>query len=584
MKNLTLIKSLVVTLFVTFGVFALTAMLRPAYVGTRAGKADENYIKSENCLACHEQKYESWSHTHHSKMTQEATPDAVTGDFTKDNTFEYLGVKTKMERRGDEFFMNFEHPDGRRETNKIHRTVGSRRMQQYVTQRNGQYIRLPISYDLENKRWISLNGSFFYPDSENFSQHEAQWDLNCIFCHNVKAQPNYNFQTKLAKSEVAEVGIACGACHGAGAEHAQMGASPLVRAQWMLDEKADRKIVLAPELDSDESLMVCAHCHGQRTPNPPSRIGEIMSKGDPFDAGEDLSQFFTPVQRDTHIGNFSFETRFWDNGSPRLTAYEYQALTRSKCFTKGEPGNRINCLSCHTMHSGDPKGQLVPEMRTNQACNQCHTEYNAPQVLAQHTKHAPESKGSSCYSCHMPEVVYGVMTFHPTHDISVPRPELTVAQGVPNACNQCHVDQSVNWAIAKTKTLWPDKFGSVLAGNDPQFNEPEGFRSLFAGDALTRALAANNLMEHTAPEYYMPFLSEAFASENYPIVRFFAANGIAASHWNLPKPDYLAEKGRRDQILMQWLMKMEPEKIKQISQQAQRLRQNRKEVDLEVGE
>lgn len=584
MKNLTLIKSLVVTLFVAFGVYALTAALRPAYVGTRAGKADENYIPSENCLACHEQKYKSWEHTHHSKMTQEAGPEAITGDFTKNNTFEYLGVKTRMERRGDEFFMHFDYPDGRKESNKIHRTVGSRRMQQYVTQRNGQYIRLPVSYDLENQRWMSLNGSFFYPDSANFVQHEAQWDLNCVFCHNVKAQPNYNFQTKLAKSEVAEVGIACGACHGAGAEHAELAASPLVRAQWLMDESADRKIVLAPKLDSDRSLMVCAHCHGQRTPNPPERIAEIMGKGDPFDAGEDLSQFFKPVQRDTHIGNFSFASRFWDNGSPRLTAYEYQALTRSACFTQGEPGNRINCLSCHTMHEGDPKGQLTDKMRTNQACTQCHQEMNAPAVLAEHTKHFPDSKGSSCYSCHMPDVVYGVMTFHPTHDISVPRPELTAAQGVPNACNQCHTDQSVNWAIAQTKTLWPDEFRNAQQSADAQFAEPEGIRSLFAGDALTRALGAHALIENTQPEYYMPLLSESFASENYPIVRFFAANGIAASHWNLPKPDYLADKTRRDQVLLQWLTRMDAPKIAQVSQQAEKLRQRRKDVDLEVGE
>jgi len=211
MKNSTFIKSLMVTLVVAFGVFALTSAMRPTYMGTRAGKMDANYIKSENCLTCHEQKYKSWEHTYHSKMTQEATPAAVAGDFEKNNTFEYLGVKTKMERRGNEFFMNFDYPDGKKESDKIYRTVGSRRMQQYVTRQNGQYTRLPVAYDLVNQRWMSLNGSFFYPDGNNFSQHRSTWDLNCVFCHNVKAQPNYDRQTKLANTEVAEIGIACGA-------------------------------------------------------------------------------------------------------------------------------------------------------------------------------------------------------------------------------------------------------------------------------------------------------------------------------------------------------------------------------------
>lgn len=584
MKNSTFIKSLVVTLFVAFGVFALTSAMRPTYTGMRVGKADENYIKSENCLTCHENKYRSWAHTYHSKMTQEATPKAVTGDFTKNNTIEYLGVKAKMENRGSEFFMNFEYPDGKKETNKIYRTVGSRRMQQYVTKRNGQYVRLPVSYDLVNRRWMSLNGTFFYPDNDNFSKHEAQWDLNCVFCHNVKAQPNYNRQTQLANTEVAEIGIACGACHGQGAEHAQMAGSPIVRAGWFLNEKADRKIVLPPKLDSDRSLMVCAHCHGQRVPYPAERINEIISKGDPFDAGEDLSTFYSPVQRDTHVGDFSFAARFWNNGSPRLTAFEYQALTRSACFVKGKPGNRINCLSCHTMHQGDPEGQLTDDMRTNQACNQCHQQFNDLDKLATHTKHAANSEGSSCYACHMPQVVFGVMTFHPTHDISVPNPEMTATQAVPNACNQCHVDRSVNWAIAQSKNFWPDGFKDSQVNSDPQFEEAEGVRALFAGDALTRALAANALTEHAGADYYLPFLSQAFATENYPIVRFFAANGMAASHWNLPKPDYLADQNQRNKILSLWMVQIGSVKTDQVKQQANKLRQKRKDVDLEVGE
>ena len=69
-------------------------------------------------------------------------------------------------------------------------------MEQYLTKEQGQYTRLPIAYDLVNRRWMSLNGSFFYPDSDNYFQHLAQWDANCVFCHNVKAQPHIDFNTK----------------------------------------------------------------------------------------------------------------------------------------------------------------------------------------------------------------------------------------------------------------------------------------------------------------------------------------------------------------------------------------------------
>lgn len=589
MNKLLFIKSAVLTLFVAFFVAITVLAMRPDYVGTRAGKADENYIESENCTACHKTQFESWQATYHSKMTQDASDTAVVGDFVNDNVYEYLGVKTTMTRRGDDYFMTFAHPSGRVETNKIERTVGSRRIQQYVTKQNSNYVRLPIAWDIENKRWMSLNGSFFYADGENFNQHTAKWDLNCVFCHNVKAQPNFNFQTATAKTEVAELGIACGACHGAAAEHAETAGSPANRLNWHLDESADRKIVQPRKLaetDSDRAMMICGHCHGQRVPEPESRIREILQKGDPFDAGEDLGATYKAVHADTTIGKMSFESRFWADGSPRLTAYEYQGITGSECFTNGEKGNRINCMTCHTMHEGDPKGQLKPEMRTNQACTQCHTELNEAPALQQHTKHSANSEAASCYSCHMPQVVYGIMTFHPTHDISVPRPELTAEKGVPNACNQCHVDQSVNWAIDATKNLWADskRFADSQKSQDAQFDQPEAARMLFAGDALTRALAANTLAKRGDAESSAPLLAEAFARENYPIVRFFAAQGLVATHWNLAKPDYLATNENRQTQISSWFERIESGKREEVRRLAEQLRRLRKDIDLEVGE
>lgn len=567
---------------------ALTVFaLRPNFVGRRLGKADENYLKSENCQSCHQKNFESWQKTYHSRMTQDASDDAIIGDFETNNTLQYLGIKATMTRRATDYFMSFTYPDGHLETNQIFRTVGSRRIQQYVTRQGTNYIRLPVAWDIENKRWMSLNGSFFYPDGNNFKQHEAKWDLNCVFCHNVKAQPNFNFQTATANTEVAELGIACGACHGAAANHAQEALSPVTRAAWHLDEKENRKIInphKLEKLDSDRSMMICGHCHGQRLPTPDNRIREILSQGDPFDAGEDLSQFYKPIHADTTVGNLSFAARFWADGSPRLTAFEYQGLTRSECFLKGEKGHRINCLTCHTMHEGDPKGQLTEEKRTNLACTQCHTNLNDATALQTHTRHQPNSSGNSCYSCHMPEVVYGIMTFHPAHDISVPQPELTVKKEVPNACNQCHIDKSVNWAIENTKNLWANRFAATQISPDEQFNQPETVRMLFAGDALQRSLAAFALQKYADPDFARPYLAESFALENYPIVRFFAANGLQASHLNLAKPDYLADSPNRAAQIAPWFEQTDQEKRREVRDLAERLRKLRKDVDMEVGE
>ena len=579
-----LAKSAVLTGVVALVVGLSILAFKPNFTELRRGKPDEGYVTSENCRSCHENHYDSWRRTFHSRMTQEAKFETVQGDFDRDNRYEYQGVKATMERRDNGFWMSFSYPDGKTEVHKIVRTVGSRRIEQYVTQQNGQYYRLPIAYDLVNKRWMSLNGSFFYPDGGDFKQHFAQWDTNCVFCHNVKPQPNFSFETRLAKTEVAELGIACGACHGASAQHIESASSPFTRVGWRLIGENDKKIVDPLKLDTDRAMMICGHCHGQRIPEPESRIREILQRGDPFDAGEDLAAYYKPVHRETTIGNVSFASRFWDDGSPRLTAYEYQGILESECFKKGEPGNRINCLSCHTMHEGDVRGQITEAKRSNQACTQCHGELADTAALKQHTRHDVSSSGSSCYSCHMPDVVYGIQSFHKTHNISIPRPDLTIEKNVPNACNQCHVDRSANWAVLKSKELWPKHYSGLTASADIQFDAPETVRGLFGGDALTRAMMADALTRHSNPDWFAAFLVESFADENYPIVRFFDAIGLAQMNSGRPKPDYLADADSRAAQISSWANLLEMSKRNEAREFAVRLRKLRRDVDLEVGE
>ncbi|MFP5263946.1 MAG: multiheme c-type cytochrome [Blastocatellia bacterium] len=580
-------KALGLTGIAAVAVAAAVFVMRPSYVGTRAGHADENYLSSKTCASCHSDHYSSWSRTYHSRMTQEARPETVQGDFERENTFEYLGVNARMQRAGGAYSMTLTHPDGRVQSFTIDRTVGSRRVEQYLTRQDGQYVRLPLAYDLTNRRWMSLNGSFFYPDGNNFFQHQAQWDANCVFCHNVKAQPNFDSRSRQFNTEVAELGVACGACHGASAEHAEEAASPLTRALWRLSDGDPKRIIDPLKLSPDRSMMVCGHCHGQRVPEPISRIQEILGKGDPYNSGEDLSKYYSPVARETRVGSYSFANRFWPDGSPRLTAYEYQGILRSRCFTGGDAANRINCLTCHTMHGGDPRGQITDENRTNAPCVACHQQFASKEALDSHTRHIGDSSASRCYACHMPRVVYGVMSVHPTHEITIPAPQLTASDSIPNACNQCHLDKSVNWAIGESKRLWPEKYGAVAVSGDHQFDLPEGPRALFAGDALARALAAEAMGGGgpVAPDarWALPYLIEAF-SDNYPVVRFFAANGLAAAKRGLAKPDYLATFEARQSSLNQWKALVDATTRDEVSALARMLRARRNEVDIEVGE
>ena len=46
----------------------------------------------------------------------------------------------------------------------------------------------------------------------------------------------------------------------------------------------------------------------------------------------------------------------------------------------------------------------------------------------------------------MPAKVYMQIDLRRDHSLRVPRPDLSIALGTPNACNACHADRSAAWA------------------------------------------------------------------------------------------------------------------------------------------
>src|SRR5204862_1408447 len=49
-------------------------------------------------------------------------------------------------------------------------------------------------------------------------------------------------------------------------------------------------------------------------------------------------------------------------------------------------------------------------------------------------------------NCHMPPRTYMVVDVRRDHSFRVPRPDLSVTYGTPNACTQCHLSTSAKWA------------------------------------------------------------------------------------------------------------------------------------------
>lgn len=525
-------------------------------LATPVDLAAVDYVQSETCRRCHGDHYRTWRQTFHRTMTQEARPGAVLGDF-ENATYTYDGVVSRFTRQGDDYFIETLGADGRMQRFRVVRTVGSRRIQQYVTKVGDRRLRLPLAWNVEEGRWFHLAGGFLHPDGADFNEHLALWDANCIFCHNTKAQPGYDFAKQTFASRVEQLGIGCESCHGPGEEHASRNANPLRRYTLYFSERPDPTIVNPKRLSKEAQVQVCGHCHGQRLPNPTERIRQFMTEGDPYTAGGDLGAFTTPIWRDSHLPGIDLSLRFWRDGTPRLTAYEYQSLLMTADYQRGN----LTCISCHTMHGGDPRGMIEPEMRGAAACMQCHAA-DVPDVAA-HTKHAAGGVGSDCYACHMPKIVYGILTAHPTHRISSPDPSRAWVHQMPEACTLCHTNRTAAWASDATRALWGVSSASD-APRDGAFAVAESVRALLAGDVVQRALAADAFgdargyaADPAARLWAVPLLLVA-AEDPYPAVRHMAMRSArrlaerAGVGGGLPAFDALAPPDARRAALDGW--------------------------------
>jgi hypothetical protein len=377
------------------------------------------HATSGECQRCHPSHFASWARTFHRTMTQRATEQSVLGDFDGAR-FRYGGIEARMARTADGGFqMAFYGPEGLLSRAEIVRTVGSHRYQQYLARDGDVLFRLPMAWHVEERRWFHMNGAFLTPDPPepppggriaraDYMRHVTRWNDNCVFCHNVAPDPGWDPASERWDTEVAELGVACEACHGPADEHARRNANPLRRYALHLSDRPDPTIVNPRRLSPARSAEVCGRCHGQRITGD---VGRFLREGDPYVPGDRLADYSEPLARDTPLDGDprAFSARFWPDGTARLTAYEYQGLLQSPC-------EGLTCTTCHGMHEGDPAGQIRPSARGDAGCTGCHEELEAPEAARAHSRHADVE----CVDCHMPRIVYGLIDVFRSHRIEIP--------------------------------------------------------------------------------------------------------------------------------------------------------------------
>jgi Cytochrome c7 and related cytochrome c/Cytochrome c554 and c-prime len=497
---------------------------------------------STACRACHPEQYETWHASYHRTMTQTAKPETALGDFG-DARVEYGGARYRLFERDGDLFGAIE--GARSTTLRLYQTTGSHHMQiyWYATGEGRMLESFPLVWLREQQRWIPRAAAFVMPPSDEPAQ-SSTWNYTCIGCHTTHPSPRIALYGQAhADSHVTELGIACEACHGGGADHAEANRSPLRRYQEHWREDPDATVVNPARLPHVRSAQVCGQCHSVRTFYSAEQASEWADRGPRFRPGEDLEAAVSILSKATLSRPFTQQIMeeypdfvrgsFWDDGIVRVAGREYNALLESGCFQRGE----LACVSCHTMHQapGDPRSraewaddQLAPGMQTDRACTQCHERFAVEATATEHAHHEPGSSGSECQNCHMPHTTYGLLKAVRSHEIGSPR---VIAAGPgsarPNACNLCHLDRPLAWS-AEHLARWYGHAVPALAPDDRQV--AAGVRWALAGDAGARALTAWALgwgpaQQASGTGWSVPYLIELM-DDPYDAVRMIAARSL----------------------------------------------------------
>ncbi len=429
----------------------------------------EGFVGSGACASCHRAQYESWHQSYHRSMTQAASADTVRApwqgvlrwrgrDYTLFRRDEQLWVKlpdlermAELARQGRSIESGGDAKDVER---PVVMTTGSHHYQAYwVPGTRGNELRqFPFVYHFESERFLPRHDVFLQPETDPV--HVARWNSNCIQCHSVAGQPRHDLARDRFETRVAELGVACEACHGPGAAHVSLERGAANGSEG----RVDPRIVSPSRLDPERASEICGQCHSYFVPrdadawwatgftqsyHPGDDLDasrRLLERG-PDDAGEEDAE-------DPALST-SLESLFYPDGTIRVGGREWNGLRRSACFGRGEGERKLSCISCHQMHGGSRDDQLDADGDTNAACQGCHAGYDSA-----HSHHAEGAAGSQCVDCHMPRTTYALLKSIRSHRIT--RPDVDTTPGARlNACNLCHQDRSLEWTAARLGEWYP---------------------------------------------------------------------------------------------------------------------------------
>jgi tetratricopeptide (TPR) repeat protein len=442
-----LIATLVIILSIPAYMLKETYFPRPP-----ASRPVATFVGNKKCMDCHKAEYDRWQNSHHDRSMEIANDATVLGNFNN-AVVEFHGVSTLFYRSDDKFFVRTQGPDGNMGEFEITHTFGWYPLQQYLVPfRGGRLQCLPIAWDVKEKKWYHL-----YPvtpidpqDWLYWTNAGQNWNGMCAECHSTNLKKNYDIESDTYQTTWSEIDVGCEACHGPGSLHVEWAELPdMARPQTASYEL----VVKAKGMDSREQVELCAPCHSRRA---------IL--GDYTHAEPDLL--------DSMLPSLLMPELYFADGQILEEVYVYGSFTQSKMYSRN-----VRCSDCHDVHSI----KMVKE--GNALCLQCHRASTYDTKVHHFHKRKGEKgepikssdgkvlfdvgTGAECVQCHMPERPYMVIDYRADHSFRIPRPDLSIKLGTPNACNRCHVDKTHQWADQYiTKWYGPSRkahYGTIIA-------------------------------------------------------------------------------------------------------------------------
>jgi predicted CXXCH cytochrome family protein len=386
--------------------------------------APARFVGSTRCADCHVTEYQAWRGSQHARAMQHASAASVLGRFDGAE-FRYGGVTSRFFMRDGKFFARTDGPDGRLADFEVKYTFGVEPLQQYLVELPGGRLQaLTIAWDARprgegGQRWFHLypGERIDFRDELHWTRPAQNWNFMCADCHSTGIRRNFDAATDTWSTQWTDIAVGCEACHGPGSRHLAAPGEP-----YRIGSGKDRS---AAEMET------CAACHARR-----AQIDEGAVAGDP------LFDHYLPSALSSGL--------YHADGQQLGEVFVWGSFLQSRKYLAG-----VTCGACHEPHTQQLK------LPGNAVCTQCHVaeRFDTPahhhhgEVLGTVMRPPGATGVPRCVDCHMREATYMVVDRRRDHGFHVPRPDLTLKIGTPNACADCHVGRDARWA-ADTLRAW----------------------------------------------------------------------------------------------------------------------------------